>query len=121
MAHYLIEASYTPQSWSAQVENPASPVDRITPMIEACGGSLQFLYYAFGEVEVVGVAEFPSPEDATAFGRVIGASGATRMLRVTPLLTVDQGLASLRRAGKIRSMYAPPLTISVVEQPAAAR
>ena len=90
-------------------------------MIEACGGSLKFLYYAFGEVEIVGVADFPAPEDATAFARVIGASGATRMIRVTPLLTIDQGLASLRRAGEIRSMYAPPLTVSLVEQPAPAR
>jgi uncharacterized protein with GYD domain len=121
MAHYLIEASYTTQSWSAQVDSPASPVDRITPPLEACGGTLQYLYYAFGDIDVVGVADFPTPEAAAAFSLAIGSSGATRICRLTPLLTVDQGIDALRRAGEVRKSYTPPLTVSLVEQPAPAR
>jgi uncharacterized protein with GYD domain len=117
MAHYLIEASYTTQSWSTQVDKPASPIDRITPAMEACGGKLQCLYYAFGDRDVVGIGDFPTPEAAAAFSLVISSSGATEMFRTTPLLTVDQGMESLRMAGEIRSRYAPPVTVSVVEQP----
>jgi uncharacterized protein with GYD domain len=120
MAHYLIEVGYTPQSWSSQIDKPASPIDRISPSLAACGGTLQCLYYAFGEVDVVGVIDFPTPEDAAAFALAIGSSGALRLFRTTPLLSVDQGLESLRRAGEIRGQYAPPLTVSVVDQPARA-
>jgi uncharacterized protein with GYD domain len=117
MAHYLIEARYTTQSWQSQVAAPASPADRITPAMEACGGTLQCLYYAFGDRDVIGIGDFPTPEAASAFSLVISSSGATEMFRTTPLLSVEQGLESLRLAGEIRNRYVPPVSVSVVEQP----
>jgi uncharacterized protein with GYD domain len=118
VAHYLIEVGYTPQSWSAQIDKKGNVVERITPALEACGAKLQCLYYAFGDVDVVGVIDFPTPEDAAAFALAVGASGALRLYRTTPLLSVDQGIASLRRAEEIRKVYAPPLTVSLVGEPA---
>lgn len=120
MAHYLIEVVYTSQSWSTQIDRPGNAVDRITPAIEACGGTLHGLYYAFGDVDVVGIAEFPSAEDAAAFSLAIGSSGALKSFRTTPLLTIDQGIESLRRAAELRKIYTPPLTVSLVEQPSPA-
>lgn len=121
MSHYLIEVGYTPQSWSAQIDKPGNAVDRITPALEACGGKLQSLYYAFGDVDILGVIDFPTPEDAAAFALALGASGALRSFRTTPLLSIDQGIDSLRRAGEVRKAYAPPLTVSLVGDPAPAR
>jgi uncharacterized protein with GYD domain len=121
MAHYLIEARYTAQSWATQIVSPGNAIDRITPAMEACGGKLQCLYYAFGDRDVVGIGDFPTPEAASAFALVISASGATEMFRTTPLMSVDQGMESLRLAGEVRSRYAPPVSVSVVEQPVAAR
>lgn len=121
MAHYLIEVGYTPQSWSAQIDKQGNAVERITPALDACGAKLQCLYYSFGDVDVVGVIDFPTPEDAAAFALAIGASGALRLFRTTPLLSIDQGIDSLRRAGEVRKAYAPPLTVSLVGEPATAR
>lgn len=121
MAHYLIEASYTAQSWSTQIDKPGNAVDRITPVIAACGGKLECLYYTFGDRDVIGIGDFPTPEAAAAFSLVIGSSGATEMFRTTPLLSIDQGIESLRLAGDARSKYAAPVTVSVVEQPVPAR
>lgn len=117
MAHYLIEASYTSQSWSTQVGAPGNAIDRITPVIEACGGSLQCLYYAFGDRDVLGIGDFPTPEAAAAFALVITSSGATEMFRTTPLLSIDQGMESLRLAGEVRGRYAPPVTVSIPDAP----
>src|SRR5687768_15704567 len=77
MAQYLIEASYTPQSWSAQIDKPANAADRISPAITACGGTLECLYYAFGDRDVIGICSFPSPEEAAAFGLTIASAGVT--------------------------------------------
>lgn len=121
MAHYLIEVGYTPQSWSNQIDAPANVIDRITPALEACGGKIECMYYAFGDVDLVGVIDFKQPEDAAGFALAVGASGALRLYRTTPLMSVDQGLESMRKAGEIRKVYAPPLTVSLVEQPSAAR
>lgn len=117
MAHYLIEVGYTPQSWNAQIDKRADARQRIAPALDACGATLECMYYAFGEVDLVAIADFPTPEDAAAFGLAVGSSGALRLYRTTPLLSVEQGIESMRRAEALRSVYAPPLTVSLVEQP----
>jgi uncharacterized protein with GYD domain len=121
VAHYLIEVGYTPQSWTNQIDKQANVVERITPALDACGAKLQCLYYAFGDVDLLGVIDFPTPEDAAAFALAVGSSGALRLYRTTPLLSIDQGIDSLRRADEIRKVYSPPLTVSLVDEPARAR
>ena len=116
MSHYLVEVGYTAQSWSTQIDKQANVVERITPALEACGATLECMYYAFGEVDLVGVIDFPSPEDAAAFALAVGSSGALRLYRTTPLLSIDQGIDAMRRAAEVRKAYAPPLTVSLVEQ-----
>jgi uncharacterized protein with GYD domain len=120
VAHYLIEVGYTPQSWSTQIDKRANVVDRITPALDACGAKLECLYYAFGDVDLIGVIDFPTPEDAAAFSLAVGSTGALRLYRTTPLLSVDQGIASMERAAEIRKIYSPPLTVPA-QQPATAR
>jgi uncharacterized protein with GYD domain len=121
MAHYMIEVGYTPQSWNNQIDSQANVVDRITPALKACGGKIECLYYAFGDVDLIGVIDFKAPEDAAAFALAVGSSGALRLYRTTPLLSVDQGIESMRRAKEVRKKYAPPLTVSLVEERAPAR
>ena len=121
MAHYLIEVGYTPQAWSAQIDKQANVIDRITPALKACNGKLECLYYAFGESDVVGIIDFKSAEDAAAFALAVTSSGALRSFKTTPLLTVDQGIESMKRAGEARKSYTPPLTVSLVDEKANAR
>ena len=116
MAHYLIEVGYTPESWSTQIETQANVVDRIMPAVKACKGKIESIYYAFGDVDLVGIMDFATPEDAAAFALTVTASGALRSFKTTPLLTVEQGITSMQRASEVRAKYTPPLTISVVEQ-----
>ncbi len=116
MAHYLIEVGYTSQSWSTQIDKQGNAVERITPALNACGATLQCFYYAFGEVDVIAIADFPSPEDAVAFSLTVGSTGALRLFRTTPLLSVEQGIDALGRAAEIRKVYAPPMTVSLVDQ-----
>lgn len=123
MAHYLIEVGYTPQSWNTQIDSSANVVDRITPAVKAAKGKIESIYYAFGDADLVGIIDFPTPEDAAGFALAVTSSGALRSFKTTPLLTVEQGIASMRRAAEIRKKYAPPVTVDLVEQrtPAKAR
>jgi uncharacterized protein with GYD domain len=121
MAHYLIEVGYTPEAWSSQIDSNANVIDRITPAVHAVKGKIECLYYAFGDSDLVGIMDFPSPEDAAAFALAVTSSGALRSYRTTPLLTVDQGVASMKRAQTARSKYSPPLTVNLVEQPSSAK
>src|SRR2546421_5761753 len=86
MGHYLIELSYSPQSWKTQVATQADVIDRITPLVAQCKGTIECLYYAFGDRDLVGIMTFPTPEDAAAFGLVAVAGGSMTSYRTTPLL-----------------------------------
>src|SRR4051812_1313232 len=98
----MLEVAYTSQSWSSQIESQANALDRITPALDACGGKLECFYYAFGDVDVIAIADFKRPEDAAAFSLAVGSSGALRTCRTTPLLSVDQGIESMRKAQEVR-------------------
>jgi uncharacterized protein with GYD domain len=121
MAHYMIEVGYTPEAWSAQVETQANVVDRITPALKACGGKLESIYYTFGESDVVAIIDVKTAEDAAAFALAVTSSGALRSFKTTQLLTVEQGLASMKRAAEARKVYKPPLTVSLVGEKTKAR
>jgi uncharacterized protein with GYD domain len=121
MAHYLIEVGYTPAAWSAQIDARANVVERITPALEACGGKIESIYYAFGDNDLVGIMDFKKPEDAAAFGLAVTASGALRSYKTTPLLTVAQGIASMEKAATVRKSYTPPVTIKLDKQPVGTR
>jgi uncharacterized protein with GYD domain len=120
MAHYLIEVGYTPQSWSSQVDSQQNVVDRITPALTATNGKIESIYYTFGDADLVAILDFASPEDAAAFALAVTSSGALRSYKTTPLLTVDQGIESMRRAAVARRSYTPPLTVNLVEPKATA-
>ena len=115
MAHYLIEVGYTPQSWSSQIDSKLNVVDRITPAVKAAKGKIECIYYAFGDADLVGIMDFPTPEDAAAFGLAVTSSGALRSYKTTALLTVAQGMESMKRANEVRTKYAAPLAVSLVE------
>jgi len=116
MAHYLIEVGYTPQSWATQVDVQANVADRITPALKACGAKLESLYYAFGESDVVGIIDFKTPEDAAGFALAVTSSGALRSFKTTPLLSIDQGIKSMKRAAELRAVYSPPLTVDLTDK-----
>jgi uncharacterized protein with GYD domain len=63
-------------------------------------------YYAFGEHDVVLIAEFPDNVSAAAIALTVAAGGAAKEFKTTVLLSVDEVLEAMRRAG--RAAYRPP-------------
>jgi uncharacterized protein with GYD domain len=115
VAHYLIEVGYTPEAWSSQLDSQANVVDRIKPALDACGAKIESIYYAFGDCDLVGILDFKTPEDAAGFSLAVTSSGALRSFKTTPLLTVEQGMTSMKRGAQLRSKYTSPITVNLVE------
>lgn len=67
------------------------------------GGSIEAFYYAFGDVDLVGIADFPDDASAAAISLMINASGAID-LKVTPLMTAED----LDAAAAKTPAYNPP-------------
>lgn len=106
MAHYMIQAAYTAEGWASLIKSPQDRGEAIRPMIEQLGGKLGAFYLAFGEYDVVGLAEFPDNASAAAFSIAAAAGGAVKGVKTTPLMTVQEGMEAMRKAGG--SGYRPP-------------
>ena len=113
MARYMFQVAYTSESWATQVRIQADVVERVEPLISACNGTLEALYYAFGESDIVGIGEFKTAEDAAAFAMAVVAGGAVKSFQTTPLMTIEQGMKAMKRASSAAGVYHAPTSITL--------
>ena len=106
MRYYLIQASYTPQAIASMVKNPQDRAAAVRPMIEKAGGKLHGLWFAFGDTDIVAIAEMPNNVSAAAISMAIGASGAMSSHRSTPLMTSGEAVEAMQKAAAV-SYQAP--------------
>ncbi|HSP37722.1 MAG TPA: GYD domain-containing protein [Frankiaceae bacterium] len=116
MGSYLFQVTYTSESWATQVSQQANVVDRITPLVDKCGGSITSCFYTLGDYDLIVLADFPTAEAAAAFSMGATAGGATKTIKTTELLSVDQGISAMRTAAEARTVYLPPLQDPVAAQ-----
>lgn len=119
MPRYLFQAAYTTDSWATQVKNQPDPLARIRPLVEACGGKLESLFYAFGDYDLVLITDMPDDESAAAISLAAAAGGSLRSAQTTKLLTVEEGLNAMRKAEEAGKVYAPPVGGGIPRQASA--
>jgi uncharacterized protein with GYD domain len=112
MAQFLFQVSYTSDSWAAQVREHGNVLERIQPLLDGCNGSVTGCFYAFGEYDLVLLADFPGGEEAAAFSLAATAGGSVKSIKTTALLSVDQGITAMKRAEEIGRNYHPPVATS---------
>ena len=89
MAKYLWQVSYTEEGISGVLkEGGTSRRALVDQLVKEIGGHVEAFYYAFGEDDVVVIAEVPDHVTAAAIAMTVGASGAAR-IRTTVLLTPE--------------------------------
>jgi uncharacterized protein with GYD domain len=86
MPKYLLEASYTSDGVKGLVAGGGSARrDAVATAISGVGGTLEALYFAFGETDVYLIAEFPDNAAAAAVALTVSASGAVNVRTVVLL------------------------------------
>jgi uncharacterized protein with GYD domain len=104
MAKYLIEASYSADGLKGLLkEGGSGRRAAAAAAIEAAGGRLESLYYAFGDNDLVGIADCPDNISAAALSVTVSSAGLVR-IKLTPLLTVEE----MDAAAKKSVAYRPP-------------
>ncbi|PKB82192.1 MAG: GYD domain-containing protein [SAR202 cluster bacterium Io17-Chloro-G9] len=106
MPRYLIQASYNQSGISDLVHNPQDRAAVIRTVIERMGGTLESFYYAFGDYDVVAIGEFPDNATAAALAMAVGSGGALRDYKTTVLMSMDEAIEAMRKAGG--AGYRPP-------------
>ena len=99
MPLYMTQFAYTPEAWAALTQNPEDRSEAIRGLVEAVGGRLVSFYNSFGEYD--GVIIFEAPDEGTAAATLMAAitPGHVKSLKTTVLLSADEGVEAMRRAG----------------------
>ena len=107
MPLFLAQVSYTPDAWAALVRNPHDRVNQVVgPLMQQLGGKTVGAWFSFGEYDVVVVYEVPDNVSSAAAAMTIGAGGAVKSLKTTPLMSTSEGVEALSRAKSLT--YSPP-------------
>ena len=106
MPKYLIEASYTQDGLKGLLkEGGTARRTAVESAVKGMGGSLEALYYVFGEDDILFIVEVPDNVGVAALSLAFSASGgATSTVRV--LLTPEEIDAAVKKTVE----YRPPGT-----------
>lgn len=116
MAQFLFQVAYTSDSWATQVREHGNVLERIQPLLDSCRGSVTGCFYAFGDYDLVLLADFPGDEEAAAFSLAATAGGSVKSFKTTPLLSIDQGINAMRRAEEAGRNYRPAVSRTAAHQ-----
>lgn len=86
---YLIQVNYTQSGVNGLLkEGGTSRRSALTSTIESVGGSVELIYYAFGDVDAYLIADIPDEASAAALSLNINAAGAISV-QMTKLITPE--------------------------------
>lgn len=104
MAKYLFQANYVGEGIEGLMRDGGSKRrDAVVSALSSVGGTLESIYYAFGETDVLGIFDIPEQANAVALSLMINSTGAVS-LRLTPLMTPEDIDAAVTKTPS----YRPP-------------
>ena len=104
MPKYLFQSSYTVRGEEGvRAKGGTDRRKAIAETVESVGGKLECFYYAFGDTDVISIAELPDHEAAAAASLMGNASGGVTV-KTTVLLTPEQ----IDEAADRTVTYRPP-------------
>ncbi len=101
MPRYMLQFAYTADTWAALAKNPVDRREGLNALLQKVGGRLIDLYYHFGEYDGVAIVEAPDDTAATAAAIAAVAPGHLKAIRTTRLMTVEETVAAMRKAGTL--------------------
>lgn len=103
MSKYLIRANYVGDGIKGLMsEGGSKRRDAAKAALESVGGTLDCMYYAFGDTDVYAICDLPDQASATAVSLLINSSGAVT-LNLVPLMTPEDVDAAVAKAPKYRA------------------
>ncbi|WP_167767200.1 GYD domain-containing protein [Jannaschia formosa] len=108
MPFYLYQLAYSGEAIKAMVADPTDREAAARKLVEALGGKLHHLFFAFGQYDVVCLIEAPDDVVMMAGAAAVGSSGTVSASATTKLMTSSEAMAALKKAGEVTAAYQPP-------------
>lgn len=109
MPAYLYQASYSGEAIKALVNNPQDRSGAARAAIEANGGTMIGAWMAFGEDDLIVIADLPDDESMAGVALAIASTGALVNGKTTKLLTLDQAVSGMKKTNAVLNAYKPPV------------
>lgn len=108
MAKYALFFSYKPETWDRMIMKPSDRSAAARQAVERVGGSLESLYFMFGDRDGFAIVDVPDAQSAAAASIAVGSSGAFAHVETRQLIAPDDLAAVLEKAAAARESYRPP-------------
>jgi uncharacterized protein with GYD domain len=109
MSFYLYQLSYSAEATKALISNPTDRKAAAAKLIEALGGKLHHLFFAFGTYDVICLIEGPDDKMMAAGAMAVAASGTISSSSTVKLMTAEEAMEAMKMAGKATGSYKPPM------------
>lgn len=110
MAYYLLSGKFSQDSMNALVHRPENRLLTTTRLLQGVGGRLHYYFFCFGEYDFVLLYELPDNVSAAALSMVLSASGSVASVKNTVLMTMEEAIGAMSKAGEAMGVYQPPGT-----------
>ena len=108
MSYYLYQLSYSKDAIKALVANPSDREAAARKLIEALGGKLHHLFFAFGKYDVICLIEGPDDKFMMAGAAAVASAGTVSASSTVKLMTAADAMAAMAMAGKATGSYKAP-------------
>jgi len=108
MAKFAIFFSYKPETWDRMLMKPAERTAAVRELAESVGGSLENIYYMFGDRDGFVVIDAPDSMTAAAVSVAVTSTGAFSHLETRQLISADDLPSLLEKAAVARESYRRP-------------
>jgi uncharacterized protein with GYD domain len=108
MSYYLYQLSYSKEAIKALVANPSDREAAARKLIEALGGKLHHLFFAFGQYDVICLIEGPDDRFMMAGAAAVASAGTVSSSSTIKLMTAADAMAAMAMAAKATGAYRAP-------------
>jgi len=108
MPYYMTQAKYSKDAVQAMLANPQDRSGPIGKLLEAVGGKLHHIFFAFGEDDVVVLYEAPDNASAAGVILAVAGSGAISAGKTTVLMTMEEAVTAMKKGGAAGGTYSAP-------------
>lgn len=108
MAKFGVFFTYTPEAWNRMVMKPGDRTAAVRQLVSDVGGSLESMYFMFGDRDGFVVLDVPDATAAAAVSIAVNSTGAFSHMETRQLISPEDLPAVLERAASARESYRPP-------------
>jgi uncharacterized protein with GYD domain len=108
MSYYLYQLSYSKDAIKAMVANPSDREAAACKLIEAIGGKLHHLFFAFGQYDVICLIEAPDDKAMMAGAAAVASAGTVSASSTIKLMSAADAMSAMTMAGKVTGTYKAP-------------